>query len=92
MSKSTFTTFLIRTVVVVGFVVSGWLAWFAALWFVDHAKMHGTSFQFVESVALIITVIGVIPMLAVGAVSGIVAALWITRRKVSDDEYHINAA
>ena len=91
MSKSPFTIFLIRAVIVFGFALSGWLAWFTALWFVDYAKMHGTRFHFIESVALIITVVGVIPMLIVGVVSGIVAAVWITRRRVSD-EYHTNAA
>lgn len=90
MSESTYTTFLIRTGIVFALVVSSWLAWFAALWFVDYAKMHGTSFQFVESVALIVTMVGVIPMLVAGAGSGIMAAAWITRRRYSDDEYHIN--
>jgi len=92
MHTSSLSTLLIRVGIVVGFVASGWFAWYAALWFVDYAKMHGTSFRFIESVALLITVIGVIPMLIAGAVSGIFIAVWITRRRVSDGQYHTNAA
>ena len=86
------TTLPIRIAVVFAFVASSCGAWFAALRFIDYAKMHGTSFRFVESVALIITVVGLIPMLVVGLVSGIIAALWITRRRVADEHHHINAA
>ena len=92
MSKSPFRTFLIRAVIVFGFAVSGWLSWLAAFWFVDYAKMHGTSLRFIETVALLITVSGGTPMLVIGAACGIIAASWITRRKVSDADYHINAA
>lgn len=77
--------FLVRLLMVFGFAQAGCLVWGSAYWFVDYAKMHGTSFPLLETVALIVTVIGAYPMLILGALFGIIAALWIDRREAPND-------
>jgi len=90
MRKSPFTTFLIRAAIVFAFTLSGRLAWFTAFWLVDYEIAHGVGVRFIVSVAYRITEVGEILMLLVGAVFGIVVAIWITRRRVSHEDGHIN--